>query len=185
MNIFPVVNLPEKMYIETRRLKIQPLTEAQLKLYALNDGSLEKELGLRYSPKAIEPDLADALETYFLRLIPQHPEHFFFYTLWAIELKSEQTLAGDLCFKGDPDENGEVEIGYGTYPEFQQQGIMSEAIEGLLHWCAQRSDINTVLAETENGNTASEKILERNGFIKDCQGRDNTWWKREVKELVM
>ncbi|MBC3539781.1 GNAT family N-acetyltransferase [Rufibacter sediminis] len=173
------------MYIETERLKIQPLTEAQLKLYAANNGSLEKSLGLRYTPKPIDPDLADALENYFLRLIPLHREQYYFYTLWTIELKATQTLAGDLCFKGEPDETGEVEIGYGTYPDFQQQGIMSEAIEGLLLWCFKRPDISSVIAETETGNTASEKILERNGFSRDTQGRDNTWWKREVRELVM
>ncbi|WP_210489007.1 GNAT family N-acetyltransferase [Rufibacter aurantiacus] len=172
------------MYIETERLHIQPLTLAQLKLYAANNGSLEKQLGLKYTPKEIEPDLADALETYFLRLLPLHHDKFYFYTLWAIVLKKEQTMAGDLCFKGEPDENGEVEIGYGTYPDYQQQGIMREAIDGLLNWCARRPDIITVIAETEAGNTPSEKILERNGFQKDCQSRDNTWWKREVKELV-
>ncbi|KAA3438071.1 GNAT family N-acetyltransferase [Rufibacter hautae] len=172
------------MYIETERLLIQPLTLAQLKLYAANNGSLEKLLGLRYTPKEIEPDLADALDTYFLRLLPLHQDKYYFYTLWAIVLKKEQTMAGDLCFKGEPDETGEVEIGYGTYPEYQQQGIMREAIDGLLNWCAQRPDISSIIAETETGNTASEKILERNGFHKDCQSRDNTWWKREVKELV-
>ncbi|WP_181305364.1 GNAT family N-acetyltransferase [Rufibacter sp. XAAS-G3-1] len=172
------------MIIETPRLLIQPLTEAQLKLYAANNGSLEKQLGLQHTPKNIEADLADALENYFLRLIPFHPREYYFYTLWAIVLKKEQLLVGDLCFKGEPDETGEVEIGYGTYPDYQQQGIMCEAIDGLLTWCSNRPDISTVIAETETGNTASEKILTRNGFLRDCHTRDNSWWKRPVKELV-
>ncbi|WP_205504554.1 GNAT family N-acetyltransferase [Rufibacter psychrotolerans] len=163
---------------------IQPLTPEQLELYAANDGSLEKQLGVTYTPKEIGPDLADALENYFLRLVAQHQDRYYFYTLWAIILKDQQVIAGDLCFKGEPDE-GEVEIGYGTYPEFQQLGIMSEAVGALIDWCKQREDITTLLAETETGNQASEKVLERNHFIRDCQGRDNTWWKREVKELVV
>ena len=173
------------MFIETERLRIQPLTLAQLKLYVANNGSLEESLGVGYTPKVIEEDLADALENYFLRLLPLHTEQYYYYTLWAIILKEKDLLSGDICFKGEPDENGEVEIGYGTYAEFQQQGIMTEAISGLLHWCSQREDISSVIAETEVGNQASEKILERNGFFKDCQGRDNTWWKRELKELAV
>ncbi|WP_062545251.1 GNAT family N-acetyltransferase [Rufibacter tibetensis] len=173
------------MFIETERLIVQPLTLTQLKLYVANDGSLEKSLGVGYTPKEIEEDLADALENYFLRLLPLHLDQFHFYTLWAIILKDKNLLAGDLCFKGEPDENGEVEIGYGTYSEFQRLGIMKEAIAGLLKWCHDRHDISTVIAETETGNNASEKILERNGFHKDCQGRDNTWWKREVTDGVL
>jgi ribosomal-protein-alanine N-acetyltransferase len=168
------------MFLNTQRLTIQPLTHGQLKLYRANDGTLEQQLVVRHSPKEIDPDLADALDTYFLRLVPLHPDKFFFYTLWAIILKDQHVLVGDLCFKGEPDENGEVEIGYGTYPEFQQLGIMSEAVEALLAWCLPRPEISTVLAETETGNDPSEKVLERNHFHRDCQSRDNTWWKRSV-----
>jgi RimJ/RimL family protein N-acetyltransferase len=184
MNIFQPVLTLKTMYLETQRLLIQPLTQVQLQLYAANDGSLERQLGLKYTPKEIEADLADALENYFLRLIPFHASEFYFYTLWVITLKQGQTLVGDICFKGEPDEAGEVEIGYGTYPDYQQQGIMHEALDALLTWCANRPDISTVIAETETGNTASEKILARNGFLRDCQTRDNSWWKREVKELA-
>ncbi|WP_207430513.1 GNAT family N-acetyltransferase [Sabulibacter ruber] len=167
------------MFIETKRLLIKPLSEEQLRLYVANDGSLERELGLKHTPKDIGPDLADALENYFLKLVPLHKEQYYFYTLWAIVLKEKQTLAGDICFKGEPDE-GEVEIGYGTYSEYQQMGIMSEAVAGLVNWSRKRDDITTLLAETEKGNQASEKVLERNLFTRDCQGRDNIWWKLEV-----
>ncbi|MFB9862139.1 GNAT family N-acetyltransferase [Rufibacter immobilis] len=169
--------------IETDRLLIRPLTETQLHLYVANNGSLEKQLGVGYSPKEIAEDLADALENYFLRLVPQHREQYYFYTLWSIILKQGQVLVGDLCFKGEPDEEGEVEIGYGTYADFQQQGIMTEAVGGLLRWCSTRPDIKTLIAETEAGNEASEKVLERNHFHRDAQTRDNTWWKCYIKDF--
>jgi [ribosomal protein S5]-alanine N-acetyltransferase len=168
--------------LKTPRLLIQPLTRKQQILYLANNGSLEKELGLNYTPKKINEDLADSLENFFLPLITKHPEHHLFYTLWAMVLKEEQTLVGDLCFKGPPDETGKVEIGYGTYDAYQKQGLMTEGVAGLVHWCQNQPHIKTLTAETEAGNEASEKVLLRNHFTLDCQTRDNSWWIRKVSE---
>ena len=166
---------------ETDRLLLQPLTQAQLGLYLLNDGSLEQQLGVGYSPKEINPDLKDGLERHFLPLVAQHHDTYVFYTLWSIVLKEENVLVGDICFKGAPDEEGQVEIGYGTYDYFQNKGIMTDAVGLLITWCHHRPEIKTVLAETETGNTASEKILLKNGFQRYHQGRDNSWWKLVIK----
>ncbi|GAA4297551.1 GNAT family N-acetyltransferase [Nibribacter koreensis] len=163
--------------VENERLALTPLSKEQLHLYLLNDGSLERQLGVGYSPKDINQDLQDGLQRHFLPLVEKHPEDFFYYTLWSIVLKLENVLVGDICFKGAPDEEGQVEIGYGTYDRYQNKGIMSEAVQLLLSWCQSRPDIKAVLAETETGNTASEKILIKNAFTRYHHGRDNSWWK--------
>ncbi|MCC7464962.1 MAG: GNAT family N-acetyltransferase [Saprospiraceae bacterium] len=48
--------------IETQRLLLKPLTGEELELYAQNDGSLEKRLGLMPSERQISPELKEALE---------------------------------------------------------------------------------------------------------------------------
>ena len=41
-------------------------------------------------------------------------------------------MVGDLCLMGEPDENGMVEIGYGTYEDFRKRGVMAEAVKGTI-----------------------------------------------------
>lgn len=167
--------------LETERLKIYPLTAQQLKLYLLNDGSLEKELGLEFLPKKISSELSDTLQKYFLPLVARHYEHYYYYTLWAIVLKAENRMVADLCFKGIPTEEGQVEIGYGTYATHRGNGIMTEAVKRLIAWCQARPDITLLLAETEVGNSASEKILKKNSFKRYHRGQDSSWWELKVK----
>lgn len=41
-------------------------------------------------------------------------------------------MVGDICIVGEPNASGEIEIGYGTYEEFQQKGFMTEAVGGII-----------------------------------------------------
>ena len=59
---------------------------------------------------------------------------YLFSTLWTIILKEENKMVGDLCFVGEPDAEGEIEIGYGTYDEFRKRGYMTEAVNGMINW---------------------------------------------------
>jgi len=36
-------------------------------------------------------------------------------------------MVGHLCIVREPNAKGEVEVGYGTYDEFQNKGFMTEA----------------------------------------------------------
>jgi RimJ/RimL family protein N-acetyltransferase len=38
------------------------------------------------------------------------------------EWRKENTVVGSACFKGEPDENHQVEIGYGTDEKFRNRG---------------------------------------------------------------
>jgi RimJ/RimL family protein N-acetyltransferase len=75
-------------------------------------------------------------------------------------------MVGDVCFIGAPDEQGEVEIGYGTYDTFQRKGYMTEAVGGMIEWAKTRPAIKAIIASTDLTNVASWAVLERNHFIK-------------------
>ena len=36
-------------------------------------------------------------------------------------------MIGDLCMVGEPNADGEIEIGYGTYEQFQGKGFMTKS----------------------------------------------------------
>lgn len=160
--------------IETTRLILKPLTYEQLTKYIENNNSLEFELGLAKSTRVISPELKEAFEQTILPNVADVTKNYLFSTLWTAILKSENCMVGDLCFVGEPNEAGEVEIGYGTYDEFQQKGYMTEALAGMIRWASTQPAVEAIVAGTEKNNVASFTVLEKNGFVK--VGETETLW---------
>ena len=152
--------------IETQRLIIKPLTLEQLIKYIRLDNSLEKDLNLNSTSRSISPELREALEQTILPNVADKNKNYLFSTLWTIISKAENRMVGDLCFVGEPDVEGEVEIGYGTYEEFRKRGFMTEAVGGMIKWAEKQPNIRSIIASTEKSNIDSFSILERNNFIK-------------------
>ncbi len=121
--------------IETSRLTLKPLTYDQLLKYIRCDHSLEAELGLIPTVRVMTPELVEALEQTILPNVADPGKNYLFNTLWTAIDRQAQQMIGDLCFVGEPNEAGEVEIGYGTYPEFQGRGYMTEMVSGMVAWC--------------------------------------------------
>lgn len=100
-------------------------------------------------------DTADAL-----RPLAEHPEHTGEGTFLVVR---DGVVVGDCGWFGPPDEDGEVEIGYGVAPSARRQGVGTAAVELLLAWCAERG-ARSVRAEVLPGNAASLGLLARLGF---------------------
>lgn len=152
--------------IETERLIIQPLTYEQLIKYISADNSLETELGLNATSRTISPELKEALEQTILPNVADTNKNYVYATLWTVISKEGNKMVGDLCFMGEPNVDGEIEIGYGTYEEFRKKGFMTEAVRGMIKWAAKQPNVKSMLASTEKTNAASFAVLEKNNFIK-------------------
>ena len=152
--------------IETARLYIRPLTYEQLVKYARNDNSLEQELCLGFTNRIISAELQEALENTILPNVLDQGKNYLYSTLWTIILKAENIMVGDLCFVGEPNAEGEVEIGYGTYEEFRGYGYMTEAVGGMIEWAKKQLNVRAIIASTEKNNRASSLVLEKNNFTK-------------------
>lgn len=85
-------------------------------------------------------------------------------------LKNGPAYIGDLCFKG-PARDSAVEIGYGILPEYEGNGYTTEAVRAMTRWAFDRSVV-FVEAETEPENKASQRILEKCGFVPDGEGKE-------------
>ena len=134
--------------IETERLILYPIGDAEM-----------AELVERES----DPDLRQAYAEMLQGCI-QEPEHRLWYAVWQIELKNGSgTVVGDLCFKG-LGADGMVELGYGLYEGCCGKGYMTEAVRAISAWALSQQGVTRVEAETEPGNTASQKVLFRAGF---------------------
>ena len=92
-----------------------------------------------------------------------HPAQRQWYAVWLICLPGGERI-GEMCFKGLSPE-GTAEIGYGLSPEFRGKGYAAEAVTAAVKWAAQQPGVTAVEAETDDGNTASQRVLEKAGFV--------------------
>lgn len=167
--------------IETQRLILQPLTYEQLIKYTKADNSLEEELKLEKSPRSISPELREALEDSIIPSVGDSNKNYLYSTLWTLILKEEKRMIGDLCFKGEPNIDGEIEIGYGTYFEFRRKGYMTEAVGEMLKWAKTQPKVLKVLASTEKSNISSQRILKSNNFSQIEEVGSIINWEIKVK----
>lgn len=169
--------------IETERLIIKPLTYNQLEKYILNDNSLEQELSLNETSRSISPELKEALEQTILPNVADTSKNYLYSTLWTLISKKDNKMVGDLCFVGAPNADGEIEIGYGTYDIFASLGFMTEAVGGMISWAKKQPEIHAIIADTEKQNTASFRVLEKNGFVKTGENETLLKWRLSVKPI--
>jgi [ribosomal protein S5]-alanine N-acetyltransferase len=171
--------------IETTRLFIKPLTYEQVVKYIAADGSLENELQLNATSRTISPELKEALEQTILPNVADETKNYLYSTLWTAISKADNKMIGDACFKGEPNAEGEIEIGYGTYEEFQGKGFMTEMVAGMIAWAKMQSFVKAVIASTDKTNTASYKVLQKNNFIKVGETDTEFNWKCELNDIAV
>lgn len=171
--------------IETERLILRPLTYGQLVKYIGCDNSLEEELGLNKTSRRISTELKEAFEQTILPNVADTTKNYLYSTLWTAISIAENKMIGDLCIVGEPNANGEIEIGYGTYDEFQGNGFMTEIVRGIIEWTKTQSCVKSIIASTDKTNTASFKVLQKNNFTKISETDTLFNWKLEINNKVI
>lgn len=70
---------------------------------------------------------------------------------------------GGIGFAGPP-ARGEVEVGYGIVPSRQGRGYATEAVQAMVTMAWAHPAVTAVLAGTDPGNVASQRVLDKAGF---------------------
>jgi RimJ/RimL family protein N-acetyltransferase len=161
--------------IETERLCLIPLTAGQLRLWLEDVQTLENELNCTYRAEPLE-GLFKNIVSGQLDKTGNDADNYLFHSFWFIIRKTDRVVVGSCDFKDVPNENGEVEIGYGLGKEYEGAGYMTEAIKAFCEWAMARKEISQVVAETETNNPKSENVLKRAGFTLYEQN-DSKWWR--------
>ena len=133
--------------LNTERLRIYPASREQMETVIASEQ--DEELKKAY--------------TEMLEGCLRRPDQWDWYAVWMIE-KTDGTPVGDLCFKGLR-EDGTAEIGYGILEEHQGQGYATEAVQAACGWAFQHPEVKTLEAETDAGNAASQRVLQKCGFL--------------------
>ena len=97
----------------------------------------------------------------------------------AICLRETGEQVGDCAFRVLPDEPRQAEIGFTLARSHQRHGFATEAVGGLLVHLFGTLQLHRVRAICDVENAASARVLERLGFRREGQFRENTWFKGE------
>ena len=98
--------------------------------------------------------------------------------------KLERLAIGQIGFKGQPDTDGSVEIGYGLNATHHNLGYGTEAVGAMVNWALEFGFAKRVSAATLMSNLASNRLLEKLEFVQvrtrfDAEeGRDLIVWER-------
>ena len=112
------------------------------------------------------PLIPDALPVWQERL-EKEPDAAGWLTWYWIACRwggGEDELVGGGGFKGPPDAQGAVEIGYSVLSQFRGKGYASEAVTALLAWAFAQPQVQLVFAETFRELKSSVHLLEKLGF---------------------
>ena len=140
----------KEIKIPTKRMTLRPMSDSQIE--ALMDHTDSEELRQAYGE--------------MLAGCRRDPENRIWYAPWEMRLKDSQEYIGDLDFKG-PAKNRAVEIGYGVLPAYEGNGYTTEALQAMTHWAFDQKSVVFVEAETDPDNRASQRVLEKCGFVPD------------------
>jgi ribosomal-protein-alanine N-acetyltransferase len=161
--------------VDTERLELFALDALQMRLWLGDLKKLENELNCTYKGEALEGDFLRIVEGQ-AKLTEENAAEYYWHSFWFLIRKSDRTVVGSADFKKGPNENGEVEIGYGLGKEFEHNGYMTEAVRAMCAWAKQQPNVAYVTAETLLDNQPSQNILTRCGFAETSRD-ESVWWK--------
>ena len=162
----------------TKRLRILHLELSDMELLTNENGKAEfnVKMGLNSSGESTK-DERDFING-FCQTALGDMDNVMWYNLKQIVLVTENKIIGGICFKGGPNENGQVEIGYGLdCDNYFNKGYMSEAVEVIVKWAISQNGVSEVIAETDKENVSSQRILEKISMIKYKETDNEFWWK--------
>lgn len=96
----------------------------------------------------------------YLSQLMQDPQ-MLGWGMWVAILNEENVVIGDLGFKGKPNQEGAVEIGYGIISSYRNQGYATEAAQLLIDWAFTKDEVKKVTAECLLDNAPSIRVLEK------------------------
>lgn len=104
---------------------------------------------------------------------------------WAITLKGNPKLIGIIGHYRIRWEHFRSEIGYMLLPEYHGKGITTEAIKLMIGYGFTQMNMHSLEGIIDPANTASAKVLEKNGFVKEAHFKENEFYDGKFLDAVI
>lgn len=160
--------------LQSERLVLKPLSFNEL-LHIKNNEIYSIETCIE--SEAIHDFVKVAISKKIEKMRKVSEYNHLWYTYWLIINKANGKGIGFIGFKGIPDENGYVEVGYSISHNYRRKGFMTEALSSLVDWSSKDSNCNGVIAtKVLKTNVGSNGVLNHCNFILvDSSNEFNTY----------
>ena len=105
--------------------------------------------------------------------------------IWAIAFKNDPKLIGSIGFWRMKKEDFRAEVGYLIHSDFWQKGITYEALQAVLKYGFDVMNCHSIEAIIDPENVASERLLQKSGFVKEAHFRENCFWDGRFLDSVV
>jgi ribosomal-protein-alanine N-acetyltransferase len=173
INFHPFQNL------ETERLLLRRLDENDVDEVLAMRGNPEV---MKYIPRPIAKTKEDALA--HIALIEEKIVSNIGIN-WGITIKGSPKIIGIIGHYRIQPENHRSEIGYMSLPEYNGNGYITEAIKAVLVYGFEQMNLHSIEAVIDPDNSASERVLQKNGFVKEAHILENELWDDKFWDTVI
>jgi ribosomal-protein-alanine N-acetyltransferase len=104
---------------------------------------------------------------------------------WAITVKGDKTLIGNICLWNIQPEHHRAEVGYVLHPACWGKGIAQEAMTAVIDYGFRTMKLHSIEANVNPANTASIKLLERNNFVREAYFRENYYYEGKFLDTAI
>ncbi|WP_226577428.1 GNAT family N-acetyltransferase [Halobacillus litoralis] len=160
--------------MKTKRLTLTTFTAEMMEASLHSPGQLEQLSKCRV-PEGYPMEVYKEMLPYKIERFRKFPEE----NQWEgiIINTDEQTILGDMGFKGGPDENGDMDIGYSILPGFQDRGYATEMAAAMIEWGLKQPGVKRITASCSEENKPSIRVLEKSGFTPTGVEDGEVYWE--------
>jgi [ribosomal protein S5]-alanine N-acetyltransferase len=161
INFTPFPNL------ETERLLLRRLTNADISNIIALRGNPET---MQYIPRPLIENEEQAMA--HLKMIDDNIENNKAIN-WGVYLKESFKFIGFMGIYQIQPENFRAEIGYMILTEYSSKGFTTEAIKAIITYGFEVLQFHSMQGVIDPRNIASERVLQKNGFVKEAHFIEN------------
>ena len=103
---------------------------------------------------------------------------------WGISLKNESEIIG-FCKCEIEIPKVRADLGYDLRPDYWNMGIMTETLNAIINFTFQTLHINRIEAAVSTENSASIRVLEKLGFVKEGILRERSYCRDSCHDMMM
>lgn len=177
MNKLPFENFP---FLETERLILRKVDNVKdiADFFLLRSNASV----MRYIPRPLAANEQDVID-----LVNQGNEQYERGEMMnmAIALKDTNQFIGSVGFYRINWDAHRTEIGYILNPSYSGKGYVHEACTELVRFAFEEVGFHSLEAVIHPYNTASIKVVEKLGFVKEAHFKENEWFNGEFTDTFV
>jgi ribosomal-protein-alanine N-acetyltransferase len=165
--------------LESKRLQFRKLTPKDAPEILLLRGNPET---MKYIPRPLIIDIEGALA--HIKMINDKIDENIDIN-WAVIEKGSDKCIGIMGFYRTQPEHFRTELGYMIAPEHWGKGYVTEAVTVLLDFAFNSLQFHTIEAVIDSRHIASERVLQKVGFVKEAHFKENFYYNNEFTDTVI